>query len=172
MARLADGDRSSFGLVYRTLWPEVRRLCMALLKNAADADDVAQQSMEKILSRASEYDSERPARPWALGIATWECRTHRRKQFRRREHALTTESIDQPGHRDDSVEEQAIQGDLVNAALEALQELTPSDRDVLVSTYWEHAAEAPALAGATLRKRRERALSRLRNTFRRLYGFG
>src|SRR5690242_3138410 len=116
MARLADGDRSAFSAVYRTLWPEVRRLCRALLKNAADADDVAQQSMEKILSRGAEYDPERPARPWALGIATWECRTHRRKRFRKREDALSSETTEAASDSGTSLEDQAIQGDLVHAA--------------------------------------------------------
>lgn len=172
MARLADGDRSAFGEVYRTLWLEVRQLCAVLLKHSADAEDTAQQSMEKILARASEYDPSRPARPWALGIATWECRTLRRKQFRRRERSLTSTPAETERSSDDSIEEQAIQSDLIGAALEALGELSPPDRDVLVATYWEHAPHASALTPAALRKRRERALGRLRDLFRRLYGFG
>lgn len=37
----------------------------------------------KVFSRASEYDPERDALVWALGIAAWECRTIRRKRERR-----------------------------------------------------------------------------------------
>src|SRR5713101_9596107 len=73
MARLADGDRSAFTPVFQLLWPPTLRLCQGLLKNDADAKDAAQQSMEKILSRASDYDAARPAQPWALAIAAWEC---------------------------------------------------------------------------------------------------
>ena len=73
MARLADGDRSAFTPVFRLLWPPTLRMCMSMMKNDADAKDAAQQSMEKILSRASSYDPTRPAMPWALAIAAWEC---------------------------------------------------------------------------------------------------
>jgi len=42
------------------------------------------------------------------------------------------------------------------------------DRETLTATFWE---EAATTSGATLRKRRERALDRLRESFRKLYGF-
>lgn len=56
---------------------------------------------------------------------------------------------------------------LVNAAMHAMGSLTEADQQTLLSTYWDTAA---AGSGATFRKRRERALRRLRETFRRLYG--
>jgi len=75
MARLAEGDRSVFTLVFTRLWEPTLRLCQSLLKNEADASDAAQEAMQKILERAGDYDSSRPAMPWALAIAAWECRT-------------------------------------------------------------------------------------------------
>jgi len=56
VARLADGDRSVFTAVFRALWPPTLRLCRTMLKNDADAADAAQEAMEKILARASDYD--------------------------------------------------------------------------------------------------------------------
>jgi len=47
-------------------------------------------------------------------------------------------------------------------------QLSDPDREVLVATF---ADESLSISGATLRKRRERALRRLRDAFRRLYGF-
>ena len=58
---------------------------------------------------------------------------------------------------------------LVSAALTALGELSGMDRETLVATFWD---EAPPASGPTMRKRRERALKRLRTAFRRLYGIG
>jgi len=165
MARLADGDRAAFTPVFHALWPRVRRLCLQLLHSDADADDAAQQAMEKILARASEYDPNRAALPWALGIAGWECRTLRRRQFRRREQpddASPEAPAGQPG-ADDALAER----DLVRAAMDALGTLSPSDQETLLATYFENGA--PSVGGATLRKRRERALTRLREAFRRLY---
>jgi RNA polymerase sigma-70 factor (ECF subfamily) len=53
------------------------------------------------------------------------------------------------------------------AAIAALGELSEADRETLIATFWD---EAASVSGATLRKRRERALDRLKKTFRRLYG--
>jgi len=163
MARLADGERAVFARVFKLLWVPIHRLCTNLLRNEADAADAAQEAMQKILERASDYDRRRPAMPWAMAIAGWECRTLMRKRGRRREAAE-----DDAGERaGSSAEEEFVQSNLTKAALAALGELSAADRETLVATFWD---EAASVSGATLRKRRERAIDRLRNTFRRLYG--
>jgi RNA polymerase sigma-70 factor (ECF subfamily) len=163
LARLADGDRSAFTPAFQRLWVPVLRLCMGMLHNEADASDAAQQAMEKILVRASDYDSNRPGLPWALAIAGWECRTMKRRRTRRREVSdeVVIEAISE--HAEDEV----VRRSLVEAALEAIGELSPTDRETLVATF---ADEAGSVSGATFRKRRERALTHLRVAFRRLYG--
>ncbi|HEY0466729.1 MAG TPA: sigma factor [Polyangiaceae bacterium] len=166
MARLAEGDRAAFTPVFRMLWPRVHRLCLQLLHSNADADDAAQQAMERILSRASEYDPDRAALPWALGIAGWECRSLRRRQFRRREHLDDTSPEPQDGKP--GADDALATRDLVRAAMAALGTLTAADQETLLATYLENGAP-PSVGGATLRKRRERALTRLRAAFRRLY---
>jgi RNA polymerase sigma-70 factor (ECF subfamily) len=163
MARLADGDRTVFSTVFKALWTPTERLCQNLLRNEADAADAAQQAMAKILERASDYDRARPALPWALAIAAWECRTLRRKRVRRREVAEESGT----DRLDESWESQTVRRDLVQAAVTAMGTLPDIDQETLVATFLE---EALPVTGATLRKRRERALSRLRTAFRRLYG--
>ena len=69
--------------------------------------------------------------------------------------------------RAEYVEVLLAQRELMQAAVAALGELSPEDQEALVATFWE---EATNVTGATLRKRRERALKRLRDTFKRLYG--
>lgn len=161
MARLGDGDRSVFSVVFKRLWPPILRLCGSLVASDADAADAAQQAMAKILERASDYDPKRAALPWALAIAGWECRTIRRKRLRRRE--VPEESA---GERPaDSSRGDPVRRDLVRAALSAMGTLSDADRETLTATFFD---EAPP--GATFRKRRERALERLRTGFRRLYG--
>lgn len=161
MARLGRGDRAVFGQVFALLWAPTRRLCLGLLKNDADASEAAQEAMQKILARASDYDERRPAMPWAMAIAAWECRTLARKRARRREE---NDDVERAG---EDPEEVYVQRDLVTAALAALGSLSEADREVLVATFWD---EAASVSGATLRKRRERAVDRLRRTFRRMYG--
>jgi RNA polymerase sigma-70 factor (ECF subfamily) len=162
MARLAAGDRAAFTGVFELIWGPILRLCLSLLHNEADAADAAQEALCKILQRASDYDPARPALPWAMAIAAWECRTLTRKRTRRRE-------ADQPAEErgGDHPEDEILQQDLVSAAARALGELSELDRETLVATFWEEGATA---TGATLRKRRERALDRLRKTWKRLYG--
>jgi len=166
MARLADGDRAVFTRVFELLWSPIHRLCTGLLKNEADAADAAQEAMQKILERApADYDRARAAMPWALAIAGWECKTIARKRGRRREIDEAPEDM----RASSDLEEAMVQRDLTSAALAALGELSEVDRETLVATFWE---EAASTSGATLRKRRERAIDRLRVSFRRLYGLG
>jgi RNA polymerase sigma-70 factor (ECF subfamily) len=170
MAQLADGDRSVFRAVFQRLWPPIERLCTRLLQNPADAADAAQEALQKILERApADYDRSRPALPWALAIAGWECRTLARKRQRRREGPA--ELVEHAPAEAEDAEELFAQRELSRAALEALGELSDVDRETLLGTFWEQAeAHAPAPSPAALRKRRERALGRLRSAFRRLYG--
>jgi RNA polymerase sigma-70 factor (ECF subfamily) len=163
MARLANGERSAFEPVFRELWPVVLRFCGALLKQPSDAQDAAQQAMMKIFTRANEYDVTRPALPWALGIASWECRTLRKKQHRRKETDFDGDRAATPAQAPADLEWH----DLERAALHALGTLPDRDREALRAAFWEDTAAAQ---GATQRKRKERALIRLRDAFRRLYG--
>lgn len=163
MARLASGERAAFNRVFELLWGPVLRFCEGVLKNHADAADAAQEAMYKILERASDYDKTRPAMPWALAIAGWECRTVLRKHVRRKEDGhVVVEAI-----ASDNPQEQLIERSLTDAATTALGTLSDIDQKVLVATFWD---EAASVSGATLRKRRERATDRLRKAFRRLYG--
>lgn len=162
MTRLAEGDRAAFTPVFQLLWGPVLRFCKSLLGSEADAADAAQEAMQKILQRASDYDRARPAMPWAIAIAAWECKTIRRKRTRRREVDDGTHDVG-GAHAEDEL----VQRDLTAAAIAALGELSESDREALIATFWD---EAASVSGATLRKRRERALDRFKKTFRRLYG--
>jgi RNA polymerase sigma-70 factor (ECF subfamily) len=135
-----------------------------MLKNDADAADAAQQALERVLVRASEYDRSRPGLPWALAIAAWECRTIARKKTRRREQV----SDQLPEVAVEGSEDELARRELGQAALDAMGELSAEDRETLMATFWE---ETASVSGATFRKRRERALKRLRDVFRRLYGF-
>jgi RNA polymerase sigma-70 factor, ECF subfamily len=165
VARLAEGDRGAFTAVFRRLWTPLLELCSSMLRNEADAADAAQQAMQKILERASDYDPRRPALPWALTLAAWECRTLLRKRSRRKE---VGDDLLPKAPTDDQagVLEQRL---LVQNALAAMEGLSEADRETLLASFWDEASD---VSGATLRKRRERAVKRLRDAFRRLYGIG
>ena len=87
MQRLADGDRGAFSPAFALLWPRLRAFAVRYA-GPADGDDAAQSALLRVFSRASEYDADRDALAWALGIAAWECRTLRRQRQRRHEESV------------------------------------------------------------------------------------
>ena len=167
MARLAAGERDAFTCVFEAVWPRVYGLCRATLGNDADAADAAQQAMMKLMERAADYDPSRAALPWALAIAAWECRSALRRRARSREVASSEPEGDLSSAPVGDPESELVRRDLVRRALDAMKELSDVDRATLAATFFDEPTE---VVGATLRKRRERALDRLRAAMRRLYG--
>lgn len=156
LARLSDGDRAAFDPVFTALLPCIRAFCARAL-SSADAEDAAQRAMEKIFARASTFDRARDALTWALAIAAWEIRTICTQRRRARLSDADPElSDDTPGP-----EEQVIARDLARALCEAMSTLSPTDREVVLDEV---------SGGPTFRKRKQRALSRLREAWRKLYG--
>jgi RNA polymerase sigma-70 factor (ECF subfamily) len=161
LIRLADGDRDAFVPVYQALWPIAQRFCARALPDSPDAEDAAQTALMKMFARASEYDPERDALSWALGIFAFECKTFRKKASRRREEMLLEGAEGASEHPLDDI----IRRDLECAALDVLGTLRPSDVDVIQAMM---SGERPD--GATFRKRLQRALSRLRAAWGNRYG--
>jgi RNA polymerase sigma factor (sigma-70 family) len=155
MDRLSDGDRAAFPAVFEIAWPLLRGFSRSALGSAFDAEDAAQQALLKVFERASEFEAGRDVLPWILAVAMNECRTIRRRGFRRRE-----EPLDGPDPADlrPSPEDQAITMDLEGAVRGALRELSGQD----VATIVESLRSDRGASTATFRKRLERARKRLR----------
>jgi DNA-directed RNA polymerase specialized sigma24 family protein len=161
MERLADGDRTAVGPAFALLWPQLRSFAVRLA--GEDGEDAAQAAILKVFSRASDYDRERDALAWALGIAAWECRTLRKRRERRRE-----ESALAPALADTSTlspEAAVVERDLREAAEAVLGTLRPIDIETIAA-----AASGRREQGATFRKRLERALARFRLAWRARHG--
>jgi RNA polymerase sigma factor (sigma-70 family) len=168
MARVADGDRTLIQPLFRALWPFVHGYCERALGGGADADDAAQEAMAKVFVEVVRYDKTRRAVPWAIAIAVWECRTVRRRRHRARTVPLDAAANSSAPER--TPEEAIIVRDLLDAAGIAFDQLSPVDREVLRLTFEQDIEAHTGASGPTLRKRRERAIGRLRETWRRLYG--
>ena len=159
LARLADGDRQAFEPVFARLWPVVHALAARYLP-AIDVDDAAQNALLKLFERASEFDPERDAVAWAIGIAMWEIRTVRRRAWRRRDTSGLDEAADQLLNTT-SPEERAIAANLAAAIGQTLATLQPEDRDALLRY-----ARDERMTGAGFRKRLQRARARMRAAWR------
>ncbi len=162
MARLADGDRDAFAPLFDRLWPTVRAFAGRVLGHDADADDVAQRALVSVFARASEYDATRDGVAWALGITAWECRTIRRARERRRESGEPVELASPAPSPEDAL----ITADILRAFDDVAGTLAAEDRAALGIDD----PNEPEVAPATLRKRRQRALVRLRHAWSRLHG--
>jgi RNA polymerase sigma-70 factor (ECF subfamily) len=164
MTRLADGDRSAFDAAYALLWPALLAFCKRALV-PSDAEDAAQLALLKVFERATTFQRDKDALTWALTIAAWEVRTARKRHLRSR-----STSID--GHEPASLAEDpegaAVEHELAEAAQSILGSLSEDDQATLVAAFAE---KTPAgVSGATFRKRRERAVARLKNAWRTLHG--
>ena len=147
-------------MVYAHLEPPVARLCSRMLGAGPDADDATQEALAKLFAAASAYDATRDALAWALTLATWECRTMRRRRQRARvaplDDTLLASGSPGPDTKFDDAE--------LAAALEhAVASLRPDDRQVLDEVM------ADTRGDAAFRKRKQRMLDRLRDLVRRTY---
>ena len=166
MAALADGERSAFDPVYRALWPVLVRFVRALSRDRTLSEDIAQEAMLKIFSRAATFDRYQDALTWSLAIAANEYRSHRRKHANRA--TDTGEQISTEPSDDETPEAIAIRNNLCDAATTVLSQLRPHDLEVIIAAMCE--GPRPALSPAAFRKRLQRALARTRVIWKRHYG--
>ncbi|HEX2872528.1 MAG TPA: RNA polymerase sigma factor [Polyangiaceae bacterium] len=161
MVRLADGDRSAVRALLDQLWPVLVLFVRRGVGHEQDAEDVAQEAFLRICSRIADFDQTRDGLSWAFGIAKYEVMTQRQRRRRHREAAAAAELalLQDPNPTQEAA---LLDRDLLRALEHALGTLTPEDRQLFASSAQAHSA--------TVRKRRQRALERLRSIWRRLYG--
>lgn len=161
MVRFADGDRAAFDVVFAGLWPLVLAVASRGLPDARDAEDAAQTALLKVFDRIVDLDRGRDGVAWAVTVTAWEVRTVRKRRTRRRE-----DPLDGVGGRDlDDPEATVVARDLLTAVSALVGNLSPGDQAALASAFADEDA-----AGETIRKRRQRALTRLRDAWRRFHG--
>jgi DNA-directed RNA polymerase specialized sigma24 family protein len=165
MAAAAEGDRAAVDPLFHALWPIVTRYAQRLVGDAALAEDCAQDALVRLFRQLDRYDRSRDALTWTLAIATWEARTLRRRLQRRGEVA----GLEAPVR---SIDGLAVteERELVRAALATLATLAPTDIDVIVASITDDDELRRLLEPATFRKRLERALGRLRLSWRSRHG--
>ena len=123
--RCLKGDESAIQALVERYHSDVFGLCVRLLHHRQDAEDVTQEVFLRIFRSLKRWDSQRPFKPWVMGITVNRCRTWMAQRAKRPELAdyLHETTADRP--EDDSTE-------LVREIQAAIRELRLEYRSVFV----------------------------------------
>lgn len=136
--RCLIGEEVAYTLLYRACSAQIYRLCMSLLGNEEDAEEVLQDSFEYAFRRLHLFDASKSAfRTWLYRIAVSRARNKRRRNW------LPTFSLNQVDEA--SVPDSRIPDPLAVAQMteeqqriwEAVQSLSPKLREVAVLRYYD-----------------------------------
>lgn len=81
---LTDAQQECFTRLWTAAQPAVSGYLHALVRDAAIAEDLIQETALALLRKFPEYDAQRPFLPWALGVAKFQILSHRRDAARSR----------------------------------------------------------------------------------------
>lgn len=163
MVQLARGERGAADDVFRLLWPALKSFAAKWLDGSPQAEDMAQQALLKVFAQAADFEAGRDALTWALEVTVWECRSERQRLRRGRADGWNDAAERVPAGG--SPEKDAEARQLEAALASAVAELPESDRAEVARILEEQAA-----GDAAARKRRQRAVERLRAVWRKLHG--
>lgn len=89
-----DGERTAYGKLYDRYAPLVRAICYDMVRDLAEAQDLAQDVFLRAYERLEQLRKPESFGPWVIGMARLRCHEWRRKRLRecRRLSALETDS--------------------------------------------------------------------------------
>ena len=120
---------NSFADVYVEHMPEITRYCRSILRDPTDAEDAAQNAMERALKALADGPAPERIRPWLLTIAQRESINLLRLRRRMAPAELDESSLGPQG----SAEELAAVRERLAELLADVRELSPRQREVLVA---------------------------------------
>jgi RNA polymerase sigma-70 factor, ECF subfamily len=164
-ARRGDGD--AFARLAREHQEIAFRTAYLITRNAADAEDAAQEGLVKAYRALPRFRRGAPLRPWLLRIVANEARNRRRSAGRREGLALRAAAEAPSGDAAPSPEGTLLATERRETLLAALEALREDDRLVLSCRFLldlgeDETAEALGLRRGTVKSRTARALERLR----------
>jgi RNA polymerase sigma-70 factor, ECF subfamily len=165
IARARRGDGVAFGALVEPDLPAMVRLAAVVSGNAADAEDIVQEALTKVLQSLRRFDESRPFRPWFATIVANCARNWKRSRGRRLR--LVERIALQTRLPERLVEEIVLEADEGSRVVASLQALDRHDREVLALRFLvglseRESADALGIATGTVKSRTSRALSRLR----------
>jgi RNA polymerase sigma-70 factor (ECF subfamily) len=166
LARARRGDVHAYGELVDRYRQMAFRTAYVITRSSADAEDAAQEAFVKAYYALGRFRDDAPFRPWLLRIVTNEALNRRRSASRREAVALRLADR-RPGDAAPSPEAAALEGELRQAVLAAVERLPERDRLVIAYRYFLDLGEAETayalgVRPGTVKSRLSRALARLR----------
>ena len=172
VARAAAGDADAFGALVERHQEAAFRAAYLIVRDAAAAEDVAQESFVRAFRNLRRFRAGDPFRPWLLRIVTNLALNEVRARNRRggllgRLGAVQARAFDPPDERIAATDE-------ASAVVRAINELPDDDRVVLYLRYFlelpeREIATAIGRPAGTVKSRLHRAGRRLREVIEQRY---
>lgn len=156
MARYCDGEAAAFRELYAIVAPRLHGYLLRMARERSLADDLLQQTFLKVHRSRAAYIRGADPLPWLYAIA------HRTflDEFRKKKRAVVAVAIEPElpevpagitGETDGQRDEPRVDPELAKAAIAALEQLPPQQREAVVLTKLDgkSVAEAAEIAGTT-----------------------
>ncbi len=169
--RCKDGEEVACAALYRHFSPLLMRLCLGLLGDLQDAEEVTQDAFVYALLNIHRFDPTRSAFPtWLYTIALSRCRNKRRRKLLV-QLPLELLSAEAPRQEDRLVESVLARRGVREQVWRALQTLTPQRREAVALRFlgemrYKEIGEALGCNPKTAESRVRLGLDQLRQTLR------
>jgi RNA polymerase sigma-70 factor (ECF subfamily) len=168
--RAKRGDELAYGELVHAYQGIAFRTAYLVVRNAAEAEDAAQEGFVKAFRALSRFRSGEPLRPWLLKIVANEARNRRRASARRDALTLRATTESSSGEAAPSPEAALLDTERRELLLAAVDGLPEAQRLVISCRYFldlseEETAAVLGLRRGTVKSRTARALDRLRETY-------
>jgi RNA polymerase sigma-70 factor (ECF subfamily) len=165
--RARRGDQDAYGELMSAYQGIAFRTAYLLTRNAADAEDAAQDAFVKAFYALGRFRRGAELRPWLLRIVANEARNRRRSAGRRGNLTLRAAAAIPSGGAAPSPETSVLDAARSATLLDAVNGLREEERDVVVCRYFlelseEETAETLGLRKGTVKSRLSRGLAHLR----------
>jgi RNA polymerase sigma-70 factor (ECF subfamily) len=168
--RAQEGDARAYEELVRAHQEIAFRVAYVITRNAADAQDAAQEGIVKAWRALGRFRAAEPLRPWLLQIVANEARNRARSSGRRERLALRAARDVSSGGAAPSPEDAVLDADERRTLLAALDDLPDQAREILACRYLlelseEETASVLGVRLGTVKSRTARALDRLREAY-------
>ena len=165
--RAKDGDVDSYERLVATYQDVAFRTAYLITRDAAEAEDAAQEGFVRAFYALQRFREGAPFRPWLLRIVANQAKNRRRSAGRRLELAARSQEVRASGDAAPSPEAAALDHEQREVLLKALDRLRDEERVAVALRYFvglteTEMAEVMDCRPGTVKSRLSRGLSHLR----------